>query len=201
MAFQPVGDAVQSILEYGDDTRQWTNTLWFSNSSFTQADMAVLNGAIFDWVTIKILPFMHMAWEFRRVTSYDMRSVTGPKVVGNFTGFPGARTGEAAPINIACVVTMYTALRGRSGRGRNYLTGFSELDVSSTLVHTDPIVNGANAAYNDLFDDVAPTGFAHGIAQRYEAGVQLPTGVVRPVIDTNVRSALLGTQRRRIDRP
>ena len=201
MAFQDLPDGALAVIEYGSDTQQWTNTLWFTQSGFGTTEMNDLLGLVATWADVEIMPALATFWERRQVTIYDMRSSIGAKLTGPGGGANGARPGNPGPVNIALVSTFYSAQRGKSGRGRNYIAGFSEDDTSTISVNEPIVVTQIEDAYSVLFALAAAQSWAWVIASRQLDGVPRVSMVAQPVVSTAVRNSILGTQRRRIDRP
>jgi hypothetical protein len=201
MAFIPVPNAVQCILEYGDSAGDvtWTNTLWFYSTDFDTGDMLDLANAIVTWANTYITPVMASYWYVKGCTAYDMSSQTAPIVNSTTSGSAGALTGQTSPVSIAAVVTFYTEQRGRSSRGRNYVCGFREDDTSATTfdggIATDLI-----DAYEELLSGL-PNAFDWSVCSRYTGGSPRTSGVMFSVTSVDVRNNFFGSQRRRVDRP
>jgi hypothetical protein len=201
VAFQDLPDGALAVIEYGSDTQQWTNTLWFTQQGFGSEQMDDLLGLVATWADVNIMPALADFWERRQVTIYDMRSSIGAKLTGPGGGDMGGRTGNPGAVNIALVATFYSTQRGKSGRGRNYIAGFSEDDTSTISVNTAAVVTLIEDAYAALFALAAAQSWAWVIASRQLDGVPRESMVAQPVVSTAVRNSIFGTQRRRIDRP
>jgi hypothetical protein len=99
-------------------------------------------------------------------------------------------------------MTFYSNNRGRSGRGRNYLTGFVEDDVDPVSVSNATLIQDAEAGYESLRDNVQQnTGYFWVIASKFSNGLPRAEIVGFDVATIEVRNARLGTQRRRVVRP
>lgn len=201
MTFQPIPDGLLAVLEYGNDQRQWTNTLYFTQPGFGPNDIDDIAVALRGWSELNILAQLASQYELRQITCYDMRTVTGTKYVLPGTGAIGQRVGDTGALSVALVVTFYTNIRGRSGRGRNYITGFIETDMTNVAVNADPVANGIQAAYDSLDAIATGAGWTWVIVQRQENGVTLPQANVNEVQSAVVRNTIFGTQRRRVERP
>lgn len=201
MAFIPVQDTVQAVLEYGNGTLEWTNTLWFRKPGFTEVEQQQLADELGLWAVNNLIPNYWTGWGGQLLTVYDMSSPTAPKKFSTQFNLNGSVAGSEAPLSIALVVTFYTAARGRSGRGRNYVTGFVEADTSANAVINAVRVTNIQQAYTTLRTSMLALGWEWVVVQRYELGAPLPAGVPRPVTSEIVRSAAFGSQRRRVPRP
>ena len=201
MAFIPIPDGSTLIIEYGDGIQNWTNTLTFTKPLFDEADQLALANNVRDTLESFIIPWIDVNWSLRRIWSYDMRTVTGPIIAAAGLPIAGTRPGTKAPLTIACVASIYTAARGRSGRGRNYVTGFVEDDTGSERITSAGLVAGVQNCYSVMQPNVGSVGWEFVIAQKQQAGVPLAVAITRPVTNALVRSDIFGTQRRRVQRP
>jgi len=126
----------------------------------------------------------------------DLSSVGAPKFTdSSSSGLLGLDGTDAVPNNTAPIVSHRTLATGRSGRGRTYLVGLSEVKESNGLLLSgtrDSIL----AAWGVFITAVEVSGWVFSVAQQFSAGVRLVTGVMRPVI-TEIMLQELGTQRRR----
>lgn len=201
MAFYPVGDACLVTVEYGATVYLWTNTLWFRKAGFNSADQAALTSLVAEWADTYIMPNLCSAWSRQRVRSTDMRTSTGGVQEISATGDAGGQGANPSPISVCGVVTLYTAGRGRSARGRNYVSGFDEADTDSINLSDGGIISSLETAYATLITSAAAIGWAFCIAQRFEEGERLAEGVLHTVTACTIRNSKLGSQRRRIARP
>lgn len=200
MAFIPTPDGAMAVLVWGDELHQWTNTLWYQKVGFEETDLSTLAAAIPTKFSAAYLNAINEAWELKEVRVYDMRTSTG-KVVSVFpTDKNGTATGGGLPYAAALVVTLRTAYRGRSRRGRIYLGGADEssLDAGAFL---PAFASNAEGVLEGLMDPVPLDDWTLCIHSTQEDGVPTTFGRMWPVTDAQVRSLRPGTQRRRADRP
>lgn len=201
MVFIPFPDGALAILEYGDANNLWTNTLWFHDLEGGGEDYQGLANWLMDWSEDYIMPSLYTQWDIRGVTVYDTTNQSSPVYQATGTPAAGGKSGTPAPLIPALVVTFYTASRGRSSRGRNFVTGFIEDDVTAKIVNNATVVQDIEDAYTYLMNNVQQnTGFYWVVASRYSE--KQPRSAVLPIQITNVtvRSATFGSQRRRVDR-
>lgn len=200
MAFIPVPNSCQVIIETGDSTLQWSNSFWFARSAFTETQMSDLAAAVFDSYANDLDSYTANDWSFRKVTAYDMRSDTAPVAVPTVTPIAGLLAEQRLPVQDALVVTLYTATRGRSGRGRSYIAGGTEAILLEGKF-TSAMAAGVVAAFNDIRTLAASMGWVQVIASRYHNGVARSAGAEYPVTSAVVRSLIPGQQGRRERRP
>lgn len=200
MTFIPTDDCALAIIEYVFDGQQFTNGLWFTKDSFTLADQTNLADAVDAETASELLPAFSDDVTYLKTTVYDQRSETAPVVINNDGTGPGSAATEPTPINVAMVLTLYTASRGRTARGRLYVSGFSEnaiTDGEFTQAMADIVVAWGNAL--DAAADAI--GWTWSVVSKQVGGVPRASGLARPVTTIEVRDLKVGTQRRRVDRP
>ena len=201
MAFIPAPNGAQVVIEYGNNTNQWTNTLWFEKADFDLDDLTELTTTVFDYFAAEMTDHMDSDWSARQATGRDMRTSDGAVVTYNPADTPGQLTGTESPLNSAVIVTFRTAKRGRSFRGRNYLTGFTEDDIGAMQMTDAGIIAAIQTLYDDLIDEVAAINWTWVICSRFEEGLPRTLCELTAVIAAEVRTGILGSQRRRIKRP
>lgn len=199
MAFIPVPDAAMAVQKFSHDGQSWSNTLWFTKAGFVTADMDALAAAVGTTVISYLKPFISLNATYDGVTVYDMRTATGEKVEYNNGSGAGLDTDAIIPTNVALVLTLYSNNRGRSGRGRVYLSGFDETAIDDGRFLAQWGANVATWAA-ELETAVEAEGWTWVVVSRYTAGAPRASGLAQAVTSTAVRSLIPGTQRRRLDR-
>lgn len=94
----------------------------------------MINGALWS----SMAAFMIPATTFTGVTILDVRSTTGVEFNSTGAASPGTSAGTGLPDEVAIVITLKTAKRGPSGRGRIFLPGWA-----STATAAGGVVNAA----------------------------------------------------------
>lgn len=201
MTFVPTEDCAVAVIEQGLGSDLWTNTLWFEKEDFDQAALDTLADWLHVWWAAEVMPYVMSVWSLTKVTVYGQNSPTDLYAVDSEDPVFGERGGTVLALNVALCVTFRTATRGRSGRGRNYLAGMSELDVNQDAVTDPAMVLALATSFYDLVDDVSAIDWEWVVVQKFSAGVPLTAGVARPVTSAEIRSNIISTQRRRISRP
>lgn len=202
MPFIPFEDGAMAVIELGSDATAWTNTLWFKQLYPAAADYQELANYLHDWAEGVFPPAMWLNFYLRKVTVYDMQTSLGSVTVDERDPVIGAKAGTGSPISVAAVVTFRTLSRGRSARGRNYVTGFVEADTGADEVVTPALLTALAAGYTDLIDEVQlETDFYWVVASHYSLGAPRAEVLPLQISSAEVRSAKFGSQRRRVDRP
>lgn len=185
MSFIPFENTVRCAVRYTCEGKNLVNTLWFHKlGGFIESDAAALADELDGWAAGYIMPQMATTVVYQEVTVYDMRTPDSFVIINDDnTGAPGTNVGNVLPLNAAMTVTFITARRGRSYRGRNYVSGLVEGAATGTLftvLDTTAVEN----AYQELRStDITSLGWAHCVASAYQNGVPLLAGVTTHVTD------------------
>jgi hypothetical protein len=182
--YQPVNNVVQCQLFGRVDGQVTINDLYFfAAGAITFTSLASLVNAVASWFGSNLAPLLSDDWSTERVIGTDLSTATGLRNEQAAVTIGGV-TGEANPNNVAAVVSLRSANRGRSGRGRNYVPAIPGSAV--TLNTLDPAFIG------DLIDAylllMGAGSFLAGwelvVVSRVSAGIVRPTGLAQPV--TNI---------------
>ena len=199
MAFVPTTDGVRIVVKYSQLGQAFTNVFHASKTDFSTADMQALADDIDLTVGTQHMVSICSDVLYQGTDVYDIRSVGGEIVNANAESTLGSHTEDVLPINTACVVTLRTATRGRSGRGRIYVGGLRDTDLVDGAFTATPQL--ACELYVERISDAATAnGFVLGVRSQQQNEVLLNPAVIRPITSWEVRDARPGTQRRRIDR-
>jgi hypothetical protein len=155
-----------------------------------------------------LAPLVHTSDQIQSVGIRDLRSANLPEYVANVTGAGGSDATEPLPNNIAIVVTLRTALAGKSFRGRSYvpLNGGTAWD-GTTMHYTPAAVTAAGAWLTQIRTGlpliVGTSGGLHLAVVsrgRKKDNGDPPTVPAQSnvVISSQVRSNIQGSQRGRI---
>lgn len=200
MAFVPGADVGRVCVEFVIGTVPVSICLHFKADStpgptdFVTLGSAVRNAFVDNW-----LDQMVTAAVLNKVTVYDM-SAEDAGVYDVSTTLPQSGTVSADPQqnHTALVVTHRTDKRGRGYRGRTYLPGLADVDVSSTDYGA-----GKGAAALALFQAIAGNALAEGwtpvVYSTWRDGAQLSNAITTPISGWTARLRL-GSQRRRVPR-
>lgn len=200
MAFVPVPDAAMARIEFIEAGQLFSINPWFTKSNFSNADMATLGNTIDGVVHTDWKPTLNAGVAYSGVRVYDMRTDGGGVVFVSVSAGNGSSSGDALPINTCAVLTLYTAMRGRSGRGRLYMGGLSESSTNEGAF-LSAVETAVEAFYSALSTAVQVEGWVPVVVSKYHNGVLRPEGAItNPVTSWSMRNLNFGTQRRRVDR-
>jgi len=181
MAFQPAPDIASTTLQGVVDNQLTILDLnWFASGGVTATNLGTLANGVSTWFTNSLAPLLSEQWSAVNVHAVDNTAVTGP-VADSSSLQVGGVTGEAAPNNVAAVVSLRTDQRGRSGRGRNFVPGLpNSLITLNTL--DSAFVTNLLAAYQML---VGAGSFLAGwqlvVLSRRSGGLARTNGIGIPV--------------------
>jgi hypothetical protein len=105
--------------------------------------------------------------------------------------FNGANAGDPLPANVALVITLRTALRGRAHRGRCYWGGFEESSNTTGGVPTAGVVANVATVWGQLLTNLVASGVSLVVASYLHSSAENVTSL-------NVDSRW-DTQRRRLN--
>jgi len=200
MAFAPLDDGAQVILEYGTSTFTWTNRFYVVKQGWTESDFDTLvDGLETAWGFLTHQP-INSSQNFKGVTVYDLRGAHEPVYHWDISGATGYYTGELADKQTAVVVTFYSAHRGRSGRGRWYFSGIGEGQMTNGLF-TQSFLTDVHTWVSDVRTVIQAAGFTHVIASAMQDGVALDPMGAHPVTSHTIRNGVPGSQNKRNQRP
>mgnify|MGYP000558731925 CR=1 FL=1 len=197
--FVPNAAIVQVIVEYLTDGIEWTNTLYFQSSAPIDVPKidTVLN-AVENHFVGNIASILSSSTSVTKLTGYSMASDTAPKSERTLSPpVQGSRAGSAAPLQDAATITLNTGNRGRSGRGRHFVSGLREADLGVTEVEAVFLTDLVNT-YDNILTAFAGVPILWGVYSRYSGGLPRATGLFQPIIGVSVSSPKIKTQRRRL---
>lgn len=200
MAFQPVPNVCSFVVEYGTTAIQWTNTFYCYYTSWNETLQLQVANAIHDHLSTELMPLLAQDWYLLKVTSYDLSEEFGPVVVSTESAVAGTLTDPPLAINCAMVMTMRTGNRGRSGRGRHYIAGWTEAQGGSVGFVNQSLADDVEDVYTGLHNLLDGLGIDVRIVQRWSEGVKLTNGNPISVTQYEVRNLRYGSQRRRLAR-
>jgi hypothetical protein len=186
MPFQPAPSILQTTLEGRMDNQLTINDLfWFSSGAITPSTVNSLLTGLSNWLDTTLSPLLSRDMTYTRIRAVDLGSPIG-LAQEMATPFVGGVDVEAAPNNVAACVSLRTAQRGRSGRGRNFLPGIPNSVITlNTLDAT--FINNLVGAYIALPGaGVFVAGWQLVVLSRVTGGVPRAAGIGIPVTDVTM---------------
>jgi hypothetical protein len=175
------------------------NVLYFDlGATPTSAAMLTLAAGLKAWWVAELRPYISDDTQLREIYMTDMSSATGPTAT-YATGLPlaGSVTGGSLPNNVTYCVSVRTANRGRSYRGRFYVAGIPKAGSANndalgtySLAYVDAVAQLQNSTY---------VGSAvHVVASFRTNNAPRTTGIATPVTSAVGIDSTLDSQRRRL---
>lgn len=200
MAFIPTPNVARLSVEATLGTASIVNTLWVSKASpFNIGTLTTLLGSLktfWEGHVETLLDQNYVVTQYRGIAqdSDSAPSITVAATAGNHGG---VTTSTPAPLQVACVITLYTENRGRSGRGRVYVGGLP----NNACTGATQISATFSSNLSDAFDywTAALEALTHDwvVVSHYHNGAARSEGLAQVVTDWNVNRRY-DTQRRRL---
>lgn len=200
MPYVPAPNVVQAELRYLYSIQKLENVIYFVGSAgITTTLMTTLGNNLINWWNVNFKPLVSTQLSLSEVYLTDLTTQTSP-TVSVVTGLPSAGVdgGEPMPFNVAYCISFRTAGRGRSARGRNYVTGMTENDVSGNSI-VGSFRDAAVAAYNLLVGAGTFTaGLQWCVVSRIHDNAPRAVALVQPITSVVTIDLVVDSQRRRL---
>jgi hypothetical protein len=206
MPFVPVNDTIEAEVRMLLDNQKIENTLYFKKSGgWDIASATGIGNDILLWWTTLYSVFVSSAVTLREIYITDLETPTGFTVTipAPAPAPAGARGAAALPNNVCLTVSFRTNARGRSFRGRNYISGFAEDQVVLNTVDSgtlSDIVDG----YEGLFTVASDATSSWVVVSRFSGvdtdGEPIPrlSGLTTNISAVLIVDAIVDSQRRRL---
>lgn len=199
MAFIPSPHTARIVVGFQGGGFDFSNVFWATKTDFTTQDMQDLGDAIQAAFVSSVKAGMSAGIRETGVTVYDARTDSGELTTSTTGADVGGAAGEALPVNLALIMTLRTAKRGRSYRGRTYVTLFREADIDSGVFGSGAVAL-AGTYIGAVKTAIEGEGWTMVIRSIQHNNVTTNPAVLTPVTSYESRSGVPGTQRRRLDR-
>jgi len=200
MAFIPVPETVCAEIRMQLDGQRIENTLYFQqDGGWSQEEGVSLANDLLLWWTNSFRVPLSQDVSLREIYLTDLSSATSwthtqPAPAPAPTG---SQNLPAAPNNVALCFSFRTAARGRSFRGRNFVSGYPRDNITSNDLASAQIADTLEA-YNALFPMMDAWDGRWVVASRYSNKLPRPIGVTTRVTSVVVVDPTVDSQRRRL---
>lgn len=201
MAFIPAPGIVALAVRYTLFGQQVQNTVYIDPAEpVSPSVVSNLAGQLVSAWADNVMPLLSQDLQLREVYAADQTSESGPTWTAAPPGGPlaGGIEAPALPGSVAYCVGFRTVNRGRSFRGRIYLPGLTEGQVTGNVVNA-PWSTTLIEAVRDAIVAVTEFGGAHVVVSRYSGGVARTTAVSTPVNFYTASDTSVDSQRRRLN--
>lgn len=182
MAFQPVPNVAQCRVMGRVDNQLTINNLFFeiSGGGITATNLLQLVQEVDNWAAIPFASPLSDDWLYERTDGIDLSAADGVQASSS-TPQAGGSTSEAAPNNVAACVSFRSGFAGRSFRGRNYVPGIPNDQITlntmdsgfmATLLTTYGLLIGPGTFL---------AGWQWGVVSRRSGGAARPFGIISPI--------------------
>lgn len=206
MPFVPVTDTIEVETVFELDSQIVENTSYFrKDTGWDETSVSDFLAAMRTLIQTDLMPTLSTALKLIRLIGTLLDAVDSLGVVLNVTpGFAGSVGGSALPNNAALTVTFQTAARGRSARGRNYITGLTTDMQDGINSIEDASVTGWLSYYDALRALAGENGATMVVVSRFSGvdadGKPIPRalGVTNAITGFAVYDRTIDSQRRRL---
>lgn len=197
MAFIPTPNNARVAIRQSLFGQDIINTLWFEGTiPFNDTLLASLNADVIAWWDANLRPLLSDDISLEEVTSIAQDSLTAPSA-STVAILPGTAAGGSAPGNVCLTVTFKTFQRGRSGRGRNYVSGIREIDINGNAVNPVFAAN-LRTAYAQIPNEIITNGAIHTVVSFQSNHVPRTEGLPQLITEYVVVDENIDSQRRRL---
>lgn len=198
MAFIPVPNGIQLCFLFNAAAQKWQFCLTLRKSAgaptSTDLDDVALIGE--NWWSSNAKIMLTADNTLSEVTATDLTSQGAPQS-RSLVGIAGTASGTSAPLNVALVVSHRTEKRGRSYRGRTYLSGIPEPQIENVNLAKAAYAADVVSRFGDLQTTLDGAGYDLVVASKRHNGVVTNPAETNEVIAL-VADTLLDSQRRRL---
>lgn len=182
------------------------NTLYFNHTgAWSVTEETDLANDMITWWGTHFSPPMSNQLVLHAVRVTDLTSLTGAQVeIAPGSSFVGGQPTEPMSNNVAPAISFHTASRGRSFRGRNFISGIPIDAVNSNSVITSWEA-AMTAAYMQLLVVATANGAEWVVVSRFSGvdpvthkPIPRATGISTPVVSAVFTDSVVDSQRRRL---
>jgi hypothetical protein len=178
------------------------NVLHFRNAGSVAVDQSLANGIASD-VSAAFSSNVGVGGQWNsstgitRVDVRDLNTANQPEFTAPVSGALGTASAELLPKQVALVVTLRTALAGRSFRGRVYVPGWSEIANQAGGVASTTTMSLADGIVRNIRANLSIRGLIMGVVSTRANKAPRPVNIITDVVSLAVRDNQWDNQRRR----
>jgi len=199
MAFIPTPDCIRASIRQNLFGQDVVNTLWFSitGGGIGEVMLTDLANQLGLFWNVNFAPLYTSEMNLVDITCTDQDSSTAPSVTVPIVD-NGQAIGPAAPGNVCFTIKFNTNQRGRSGRGRNYISGLREASITGNQL-SQASADGWVDAYDLLRSAPLLSGLAlWSVVSHYTNGAPRAAGFKQLITSVGYADLNLDSQRRRL---
>jgi len=198
LAFIPATNGLFLCFDFSQNGQQWQFCLGFRKvaGSITTGDLGDVAAAAAGWWTAHFKARLDDSVTLVKTVATD-QTYEGAPSSEVLVGTAGTLGGGTEPINAALVMSFRTLLRGRSFRGRAYISGATTGVVVTGVDFDATWVSDVANDFVTLAGLISALGFDQVVISRYHALAPRVTAVMT-VVDSIVTDTVINSQRRRL---
>jgi len=201
MAFVPASNTLQVEIRGTYFGQDYENVLYFKNgSTIDSAEVEALFDFLEDDFMADWLVGLSDQLQIDEFYATDLTSSTSPTYSRVFSpALEGTETGAAGqPGSVAACISFRTANRGRGSRGRNYVGGITENNVTGNQIDVGQL-NLLVASYELLLGggDI-PASWVWSVVSRFLLGSPRVSALVQEILDVLSTDLTVDSQRGRL---
>jgi len=200
MAFSVLEHGAKFVFVFSTGSTLWTTGLHATQIDFNEDSVNTVVAALRAAVAALTVKPWTSNDALQEIVVYDEREETAPVYRPAIVAVSGTNTGERTDKASAVVVTLRTSRRGRSGRGRMYIGGQSEGQMSSGSWSSTHITN-IETFVTALMDTFNANGWVPVIKSTRQNHVDLNPAISYAISSWECRNNIPGSQDRRNHRP
>lgn len=198
MTFVPTLNTATLVAAYRLGGQRVINTFWLERAAaWTLAECEGAAIAFDSFYTASIQQRLSADIALEQVVVTSQQSTSAPQFIFDVEPpNPGNVVVASLPGNVAMVITLRTALRGRSFRGRLYLAGLPT-SIMTGGVFTQASVDAEITGYETLLTSFGGANNTWVVVSKVQNGVPLGSGVTTPITNITADTSP-DSQRRRL---
>lgn len=198
MGFVPVPDTARVEMLYTQGTSYVENVMWFERTGGWHVDeLDDLCQTLVTWYQASLRPLQSQYVTLTKIIARDWSIQNGEVFEQPVTATnTGQHLGQILPGHVTLAVKFNTGFAGRSYRGRNYVLGLCEDQVTGDGVNAD-VAAGYGAAYEALATSLTSKLYHHVVASQYHDNLPRVVGV-HTAIQSYTVDTTIDSQRRRL---
>ena len=199
MAFVPTTNGARVYCKHTKAGQEFGSVLWFAKDGFDVGNLQQLvNIVMQEWID-GLQSTMDSLVAIGPFVAYDMRTSDGVVVTATVSPVFGSNAVDGLPLKEAVCVTHRTSNRGRAYRGRTYVSGFCENEMTEG-VWTSLVATNCATTINNIRTEALVAGWTFGVRSGQLDGVPRNPAIITPVSYSENRSDIPTSQRRRTRR-
>lgn len=200
MPFIPTPNGIRVAMHFTSAGQQCRNIFHVKGPAEpTVGDLIDVAAVFIAWWTAEMRPLTATTTTLDAVEVTDITSASDDGVVVTTTlPLAGTSGGNALPNNATVVTKLTSGLTGRSRRGRSYMVGLTDSNLSTDKQHVSTAMQGVlQDAFRELISALVTAGLELAVASFFADGAPRTEGLLTPITDAQVNPSL-DSQRRRL---